>query len=167
MRDVKRREAKGETVPFNGLGYQLEKFFVGRRTGLDEQPILTLHFRPTDYFSMLVTDNTLDEPIIVNNTKTTLRERYAHSVDLAYNPVPEFATHFGVGLMVITADNKIIFSERGPTAVDAFAFFPSVAEGASRPVDAGQNGAPDPYRTAVRGIPEELGIEVSADHIHA
>ncbi|MGB9793379.1 MAG: hypothetical protein ACPLTR_12530 [Thermacetogeniaceae bacterium] len=165
IREVKQREAKGEPVPFNGLGYQLEKFFVGHRAGLHEEPVLHLSFRPTDYFTMLVTDNMLDEPIIVDNVKTTLRKRYAERVDLMYSPVPEFATHFGVGIMVITGDNKIIFSERGPTAVDAFVFFPSVAEGSSRPVDAGPNGGPDPYRTAVRGIAEELGIEVSPDQV--
>ena len=165
IREVKRRETKGEPVPFNGLGYQLEKFFVGHRTGPHEEPSLHLSFRPTDYFTMLVTDNMLDEPIVVDNVKTTLRKRYAERVDLMYSPVPEFATHFGVGIMVVTADGKIIFSERGPTAVDAFVFFPSVAEGSSRPVDAGSNGRPDPYRTAVRGVAEELGIEISPDQV--
>jgi len=165
IRDVKRREAKGDPVPFNGLGYRLEKFFVGGRTGPNEEPMLTLCFRPTDYFTMLVTDARLDEPLVVNNAKTTLRKRYAERVDLAYSPVPEFATHFGVGIMVVTLDEQIIFSERGPTAVDPYVFFPSVAEGSSRPIDAGPSGGPDPYRTAVRGIAEELGIEVEPDRI--
>lgn len=165
VKDIKRREAKGEPVPFNGLGYQLEKFFVGYRRGEHEEPVLKLYFRPTDYFTMLVTDNRLDEPIIVNNTKTTLRQKYAAHIDLAYSPVPEFATHFGVGLMVVTSDEKIIFSERGPTAVDSFVFFPSVAEGSNRPADALHNGGPDPYRTAVRGIAEELGIEVRPEQV--
>jgi hypothetical protein len=165
IKEIKRLEIKGEPVPFNGLGYQLEKFFVGHRTGQNEEPSLHLSFRPTDYFMMLVTDAMLDEPIIVNNAKTTLRKRYAERIDLAYSPVPEFATHFGVGIMVITADGKIIFSERGPTAVDAFVFFPSVAEGCSRPVDAGYNSGPDPYRTAVRGLAEELGLEISPDQV--
>lgn len=165
IKDVKKREAKGDPIPFNGLGYKLEKFFVGARTGPGEEPALTLGFRPTDYFSMLVTDARLDEPIVVDNVKTTLRKRYADRVDLAYSPVPEFATHFGVGIMVVTLDGQIVFSERGPTAVDSYVFFPSVAEGSSRPVDAGPSGGPDPYRTAVRGIAEELGIEVSTDQI--
>lgn len=165
VKEIKRKEAKGEPVPFNGLGYQLEKFFVGYRKTEFEAPVLKLYFRPTDYFSMLVTDNRLDEPLIVNNTKTTLRQKYASHIDLAYSPVPEFATHFGVGIMVVTADEKIIFSERGPTAVDSFVFFPSVAEGASRPADALHNGGPDPYRTAIRGIAEELGIEVSPEQV--
>lgn len=165
IKEIKHREAKGEPVPFNGLGYQLEKFFVGHRTGPHEEPSLNLSFRPTDYFMMLSTDNMLDEPIVVDNVKTTLRKRYAERVNLMYSPVPEFATHFGVGIMVVTADGKIIFSERGPTAVDAFVFFPSVAEGSSRPVDAAPNGGPDPYRTAVRGLAEELGLEISPDQV--
>lgn len=156
IKEIERLEAKGEPTPFNGLGYQLERFFLGDREGSHEEPSLHLTFRPTDYFTMLVTDNMLDEPIVVDNVKTTLRKRYAERVDLSCTPVPEFATHFGVGIMIITADSKIIISERGPTAVDAFVFFPSVAEGASRPVDAGSNGGPDPYRTAVRGIARNL-----------
>lgn len=166
IKDVKRKESKGESVPFNGLGYQLESFSVDYRTGEHEEPNLRLSFRPTDYFTMLVTDNRLDEPIIIQDNKTTLRKHFADRVDLAVSPVPEFATHFGVGIMVITKDDKIIFSERGKTAVDAYVFFPSVAEGSSRPIDdISPKGGPDPYRTAVRGIIEELGVEVHPDDI--
>jgi hypothetical protein len=165
VKDIRKKEIKGESVPFNGLGYQLEKFFVDYRRGEHEEPVLKLYFRPTDYFTMLVTDNRLDESIIVNNTKTTLRQKYASYIDLAYSPVLEFATHFGVGIMIITSDEKIIFSERGPTAVDSFVFFPSVAEGSNRPADALHNGGPDPYRTAVRGIAEEMGIDVKPEQV--
>lgn len=67
---------------------------------------------------------------------------------------------------MITADGLTLLTERGATAVDAFVFFPSVAEGASRPVDADDRHGPHPTRTAIRGIAEELGVEVKADRIY-
>lgn len=164
-REYERASARGEPAPFNGMGYKLESFWVGGRRGADEEPVLSLRFRPTDYFSMLVTDQALDEPVQVDGQTTTLRELFAAHVDLAVRPVPEFATHFGIALQVVTADGQTVFSERGRTAVDAFVFFPSVAEGSARPVDAGPKGGPDPYRTAVRGAAEELGIDVPAEAI--
>jgi hypothetical protein len=157
---------QGKPAPFNGLGYKLESFFVGKRHGPDELPGLVLRFRPTDYFTMLATDASLDTPIIVNGVQpTTLRKLYCQAVDLSLRPVPELATHFGVSLMVVTSDQYTCFSERSVTAVDPFVFFPSVAEGSSRPVDAGPGGGPDPYRTAIRGAAEELGLELAPEDI--
>jgi len=156
---------RGEPAPFNGLGYKLEAFFAGMRRGPDEQPVLTLRFRPTDYFAMLVTDQALDRPVVVDGELTTLRRLFAHAVDLAVRPVPELATHFGIALQVVTADGQTVFALRGQTAVDAHVWFPSVAEGASRPTDAGPRGGPDPYRTAVRGLVEELGVDVPEEDI--
>ena len=164
-RDVKRRESKGESVPFNGLGYQLERFSTVGRAGDEERPVLTMAFRPTDYFRMLVTDQRLDDEIIIDGQVTTLRRHYAQRTDLKVAPVPEFATHFGVGLAIVTRDQRLVISERGHTAVDSFVLFPSVAEGSSRPVDGGDKGGADPYRTAVRGVAEEMGIEVSRDDV--
>jgi hypothetical protein len=163
--DFEKQARQGKAVPFNGLGYQLESFDVSGRTVPEEEPILRLSFRPTDYYHMLVTDHQLDVPIVINGQNTTLRKEFAANVDLKVRPVPEFATHFGIALMVVTSDSWTFFAERGNTAVDAFTFFPSVAEGACRPVDQGPAGAVDPYRTAIRGASEELGIELAPEQI--
>lgn len=163
--DIEKRAKRGEPVPFNGLGYQLEAFDVSGRTVPNEEPILRLHFRPTDYYHMLVTDHQLDKPVVIGSQNTTLRREFAANVDLMVRTVREFATHFGIALMIVTSDGFTFFSERGRTAVDAFTFFPSVAEGSCRPLDQGQAGAVDPYRTAVRGAAEELGIELAPEQI--
>jgi hypothetical protein len=165
-RELGRRSETGERVPFNGLGYKLESFDVSQRMVPDELALLYLTFRPTDYFTMLATDHRLDDPIVVDGAPTTLRETYAKDVDLRIHPVDEFATHFGVAIQIVTSDNLMIISERGNTAVDAGVFFPSVAEGGSRPVDGDDRQVPHPNRIAVRGIYEELAVEVLTDEIN-
>ncbi len=157
--------SRGEGGPFNGLGYKLESFWVGDRDRMTESPRLHLAFRPTDYFSMLASDQSLDVPLVHQGQKTTMRQEFASRVDLFTRPVPELATHFGIALQIVTKDGYTVFSERGKTAVDSHVFFPSVAEGCSRPADADDRQAPDVYRTAVRGVLEELGIEINRDSV--
>jgi hypothetical protein len=114
---------------------------------------------------MLITDHALDDPITIDGVQTTLRSAYAQQVNLRQRPVTEFATHFGVAIQVVTGDGLMLISDRGDTAVDAHVLFPSVAEGSSRPVDANDHQIPHPNRTAVRGIYEELAIDINADDI--
>src|SRR5258708_22459483 len=91
----------------------------------------------------------------------TLRERYGAEVDLHVAPVSELATHWGIGLTVVTSDGRLLISERGNTAVDPHVYFPAVAEGATTAMDAAPNGAPDHFKIASRGVLEELGIPLS------
>ncbi len=163
--DVAKRGALGDEVPYNSAGYKLSSFHVSSRAGSLEEPKLGLHFAPTDFFRMLVTDQRLDVPLTAAGRTYTLRERYAADVDLRVAPVPELATHWGVGLGVVTADGKLLVSERGNTAVDPHVYFPAVAEGATRPQDVAANGAPDHYITARRGVLEELGVELQPEEL--
>lgn len=165
QRQADERRAAGLPAPFNGLGYRLESFWVGNRTPGTEDAILELRFRPTDYFAMLASDQSLDKPVVLDGQRTTFRAEFASHVDLSLRPVPELATHWGIALQVITRDGFTLFAERGQTAVDAHVFFPSIAEGASRPMDDDGHGAPDPYRTAIRGAMEELGIEIARQEV--
>ena len=164
--EVHQASRRGERVPFNGLGYQLTAFDVSQRTVPDEAPLLHLHFRPTDYFTMLATDQRLDARLMIGGQETTLRQEYAAQVDLRQRPVTAFATHFGVAVQIITADGLTLVTERGHTAVDAHVLFPSVAEGASRPVDGDDRQVPHPTRTAMRGLAEEWAVVVEPDKVH-
>src|SRR5262249_43643701 len=107
----------------------------------------------------------LDVPLVADGRAYTLRERYASEVDLRRAPVPEFATYWGVGLSVITADGLLLVTERGNTAVAPNAFSPSVAEIALRAADSTADGAPDHLGTARRGLLEELGVELAGDEV--
>jgi transcriptional regulator with XRE-family HTH domain len=156
--DIARREAMGEDVPYDSEDFKLLRFHVSSRTGRLEEPRLVLHFGPTTYYRMLATDQRLDVPLTVGGRTFTLRERYASGVDLRVAPVAELATHWGLGMAVVTADHFVLVSERGNTAVAPHVFFPSVAEGSTRAMDAATDGAPDHVRTAARGMEEELGV---------
>ena len=158
--DIAARAGRGEEVPWDGPGYKLVQFHVSSRAGEAEDSRLVLHFARTTYFRMLVTDQRLDVPLTSGGRTYTLRERYASQADLRIAPVPELATHWGIGLSVVTADRQLLVSQRGNTAVDPFVFFPAMAEGASRHHDAAANGAPDHDHIAARGMREELGIEI-------
>lgn len=154
--DVAQREARGEDVPFNGEGFKLVRFHASARRGPEEAQRLVLHFTPTTFFRMLVTDQRLDT--LGPSGSQTLRETFARDIDLRTAPVPELATHWGVGLTVVTKDKYLLVSERGNTAVDAGVFFPAVAEGGSLTKDADPStGAPDHENIAARGVEEELG----------
>lgn len=96
--DVRLRSLRGEEVPYDSDNYKLIRFHVSSRTHRDEEPKLVLHFAPTTYYRMLATDQRLDIPHTSGGRTFTLRERYAGDVDLRVAPVPEFATHWGVGL---------------------------------------------------------------------
>jgi transcriptional regulator with XRE-family HTH domain len=134
--DIEARARRGEDVPYEGAGYKLARFSVSSRVGDAEEPRLVLHF-----------------------------ERYGANADLRVAPVPELATHWGVGLSVITADRQLLIAQRGNTAVDPYVYFPAMAEGASRAHDAAPNGAPDHDRIAIRGMAEELGIEIEPNEL--
>ena len=158
--DIAAREVLGEDVPYDSEDFKLTRFHVSSRTVQLEEPRLVLHFAPTTYFRMLATDQHLDVQETHAGRTYTLREMYASKADLRVRPVAEFATHWGVGLGVITADNLFLISERGNTAVDAHVYFPSIAEGATRAKDSAGNGAPDHFSIARRGMQEELGVDL-------
>lgn len=154
------RSSSGDTsLPFNSSLYKLKEFYVGFREIMDgeEVPMLRFKFGPTDYFTQIVTDL---------NTEDPARRRYAQAVPITQQPVPEFASILGVNLSLITRDNYLIVSERHARVYFAAGkLHTSVAESIQRPMDAGPNGAPDPFRAASRGAHEELGIELSAHDI--
>lgn len=155
-----KREAAGDAnLPFNSPTYKLKEFSAGYREIVDgeEVPTLRLKFGPTDYFTQIVTDLNINNPV---------RQRYAGAVPLTHQPVPEFASILGVNLSLITQDNYLIVTERHPQVfVGAGKLHTSIGEGLQRPVDAGPSGAPDPFRAASRGAHEELGIELAAQEI--
>jgi len=163
--DIASRALAGDEVPYNSDGFKLVRFHVSSRAGPTEEPKLILHFAPTDFFRMLVTDQRLDVPLTAAGRTYTLRERYAADVDLRVAPVPELATHWGVGLSVVTADNWLLVSERGNTAVDPHVFFPAVAEGATWPLDMTASGTPDQFNIARRGVLEEMGVQLRPEEL--
>lgn len=160
-RNVKAQEAKGILgLPYDSPMYKLREFDVGYRNIIDgeEVPNLRLRFGPTDYFSQIVTDLNVGDPV---------REKYLASADpITERPVPEFSTILGVNLNIITADNYLVITERSRQAkVAGGRLHTSVGENLLRPKDSGVSYAPDPFLALTRGANEELGILLDKDEI--
>jgi len=160
VEDWEQRNQRGEThLPFNSQMYKLLEFDAGFRQMVDgeEVPILRLRFGPMDYFTQIVSDLNVANPV---------RNHYADAASLIEKPVPEFASILGVNLSLVTADGYLIVSERSKHAYLAGGqLHTSVAENILRPIDAGIEGAPDLFRAAVRGAHEELGIQLDTQSL--
>jgi hypothetical protein len=126
------------------------------RDPVNEDMILGLWFRPSDYYTFLA-------------TSTIAQDQKMHETYLADaewdEAVPLFAHSFSVLLTLLTSDGHTILVQRGkslecrPNVFDV-----SLAEGLSRPVDRSTTSqAPDIYRCAIRGLAEELGLHAPAD----
>jgi len=140
---------------FNGLGYRLDGFDVS------DPNVLRLSSRPSDYFSMLATDNALDEPIELDGKRTTLCEYYMQGADMTVKPIDGIASFMGITLQIVTKDLFTIFHRRGNTATSANSMFCSLAESCSRPED----GSPNMLTTALRGLKEEYSLTVTPEEI--
>jgi hypothetical protein len=160
-RNIEEQKAKGVLgLPYNSPMYKLREFDLSHRHIIEgeEVPILRLKFGPTDYFSQIVTDLNVGDPI---------REKYlAKATPITEYPVPEFSTILGVNLNLITADNYLVMTERSRHAkVAGNKFHTSVGENLLRPKDSGASYAPDPFLALIRGATEELGITLNKDEI--
>jgi hypothetical protein len=155
QKEQEQKKEQGSPFLWNGEIYNLDRFVIGREP-VHEDITLDLWFRPSDYYTFLATNMSLQEP--------AMREKYLSHVDW-YEPVPYFSHSFGISLAVVTSDGYTLFTHRGkhvgslPSTYET-----SVVEGLSRPIDRGTNGdAPDVYHCACRGLAEELGLRESAD----
>jgi len=140
---------------FNGLGYRLDGFDAS------DPRVLRLTSRPSDYFSMLATDNSLDEPIELDGEATTLRERYMREANMCEKPIDGIASFMGFTLQIVTSDWFTVFQRRGDTATSAHSMFCSLGESCSRPED----GSPDMSAAAIRSLKEEYDLSVDPDDI--
>lgn len=144
--------------------------FAASRFGEHEEPRMDFWFTKTDYFAFMATsafDTTLDSLYDDAGTQTSLRERYLASVERQHlwdDPVPELSHSFGVYIALITADNKVILVQRSgrPKTISRSEFTTSVSEGMNWELDIDEANTLEPFRTAQRGIMEELGSEEAA-----
>jgi len=153
------KRKKGEPFFWNGERYYLDKFLI-TRTDIEEDLVLNLWFRPTDFYTFLATNISLDDK--------QLQENYLANIDWTKNPPKYFSNDFAVYLVAVTEDEYTIFPKRSDTVgVYKNAYTISVTEGLSRSLDRGVNSlAPDIYRCAIRGVSEELGVtDITASDI--
>ncbi len=166
LRDaIEAREAKkrlaAEPCHWNGPLYALKRYVVGR-TVPNEDLELRLIFQKSDYYAFQATVESLDS---VLSDGTTLRQRYL--TPPMHQPIPFLSVGFGVSLVLLSTDHKIILSRRStqsgvrPGELDV-----SFVEGIHPDLDrAHSTPCPDIYRTAIRGANEEVGVDLAEEDI--
>jgi hypothetical protein len=108
----------------------------------------------------------LDKNLVRTSATVTLRQKYLQEKDLS-QPIPFLAHGFGVALVLITKDKKLLLSRRNENAgTRAGELDVSVVEGVHPQKDASITyRGPNLYRTAVRGILEEVGISILQEDV--
>jgi hypothetical protein len=122
----------------------------------DAQDYLHLTFSPTDYYSFLAINTRLDEKVLSNNM--SIRDKYwRNSFDLPTSPLPNM---FYVHILLISSDNKVIILRRSKFVEEYKGAWSATFEEQFRPKEAGGEYDSDVFDTAVRGVREEIGLNV-------
>lgn len=168
-----RKEKETGGVIWDGKRYRLISFhktrFQDSATG-EEVPGMYFEFGPSRYSTHLALEGNLDAPGVVYSSKgqpITIRKKY---LDPAWDPLrpnPYLSNSFGVNILVICEDNKIILVLRNLTEVKKGkgVFNLSIDEGMSKPSDEEIPGVPSVFKCAERGLHEELGLIVPSEDI--
>jgi hypothetical protein len=154
QQEQEEKKARGEPYQWNGEKYHISKIVISREP-VHEEMTLGLWFKPRDHYIGLATRRCLDDP--------AFREKYIP--DDWSTPVTGFSCSMGVDLTVISSDGFALLTQRGAhQSVHQGMFHVSVSEAVSPSFDRSTTGnAPDLYRSASRGLSEELGLAESAD----
>lgn len=153
----KRKELETVAGAWNAEMLALRKLEVSRISSL-ELPVLKLHFAKTDYASFQVVASEWEKRFTAGLEGGELRGEELHDV------LPALSNSFGINLTVETADDHLILTRRsGKTAGGRNLRHISVNEGMALADQDPKTGLPDPYRTALRGISEELGVDLEGE----
>jgi DNA-binding Xre family transcriptional regulator len=155
-REQAQKRMNGEPYQWNGEKYHLSKIVVSREP-VREHMTLGLWFKPRDHFTGLATRRCLADP--------AFREKYLTDDHDWYTPIAGMSMSMGIDITVISADGYAILTQRGAhLSVHQNAFHSSVSEAVSPAFDQNTTSqAPDLYRSACRGLAEELGLREHAD----
>lgn len=164
------KKLAGEPYMWNGRIYYLQRWARGR-TVEDENLELRLWFGPSDYFTYLATNMSLqteiDDPDL---GKIRLYDKYFANYnwsDPFLQPIPLFSNIFGVVVSLITGDQKLLIAKRSPhMGGRAGVYNIPINESAHPDLDRAVNSdAPDLYHTTIRGAMEELNLELDPTEI--
>jgi len=163
-REMEEKELNVNSDIWNGQRFSLVKFYP-TRYGIHEEFGLNFEFKLTDYAAYIGITRKADQIGLIKdsaNNPTTIREKYFPRFDP--NIPNPFLTHsFGINLLVITKDHKVLIVQRSPYVAERKMFYSiSVNESMQYPQDIDETGKPSFVKTAIRGLWEELGIEFVA-----
>jgi hypothetical protein len=155
--EEKRRDLDAAPGAWNAEKLALRKLEVSR-VGSLELPVLKLHYSITDYASFQVVSTEWEKRFTAGLEGGELRGEELLDV------FPGLSNSFGVNLTVETADDQLILTRRSvKTASGGNLRHISVNEGMALVDRDPKTGLPDPYRTALRGIAEELGVDLEGE----
>jgi hypothetical protein len=166
LRDRRRKElakkvSDTESDIWNGERFALTSFNP-TRYGRTEEIGLNFEFKLTDYAAFFAITLKADQLGLVNDdagNPTTIREKYFPYFDLE-KPNPYLTHSFGINLVVITKDHKVILTQRNAFVANKKKFYSiPMNEGMQHPSDLDELGRPSFLKTATRGLWEELGID--------
>jgi hypothetical protein len=160
------KKSNGLQAQWNGPLVGLKRYAI-RRTIPEEDLAITLTFFETDYFTFLATVGSLDVNLHEPPAYFSLRQKYLANPMTDFQPIPFLAQGFGIALVAIGADGKLIFALRSPdSGIRPNELDVTVVESVHPYLDASPDQpGPDLYKTAVRGAKEEAGFEIQENQI--
>jgi nucleoside phosphorylase len=169
--EEKKKEANGESYRWNGNVYALKGYRISR-TDNEDQLKLRLEFGPSDYYTYLATNASLDTEYVFDeeiNERVTLRQKYLKNINWSnpsLKPVTYFSSTFGLCACLISRDDQMLITRRSEMVGSWKGLYHmSINEGMQRNIDSGLNNTPDPYKALIRGTNEELGIDITHEQI--
>lgn len=165
-----KQKAEFEQQNWDGRLIRLERFGI-TRDGQDEDPVLDMRLSLVDYSEFKTIMQNLDAPLDDGEGTYTLREQFITPTrgQTRPQPVPLCANGLGVCMTIVTDDLKTLLGRRSESAgIRPGQLDVAVTEG-MHPLKDGVDGRHDmvsPHATVVRGIREELGLEVRREDIH-
>jgi hypothetical protein len=163
-KEIELKRKLGTSPLWNGGQFSLVSFYP-TRYGQTEEPGITFEFQLTDYAAYIGLTFRADEFGLVNDENgnpTTIRAKYFPRF-YPERPNPYLTHSFGVNLAVIAEDNKLMLTQRSDLVGSwKNMYHNSMNENMQYPQDMDEFGRPSFIKTAIRGLWEELGIELGA-----
>jgi hypothetical protein len=154
--------------------YKLLKIQLGREfveETRDRKQRVYLTYGPTDFFSCLATNLSLDKRLSQDDQghPVTIRDRCLKVNNLGdptYLQSSPLANSFGIALAALTQDDKILLQKRSnQVALGSGKLTVATAEMMLRDRDMDKNGKPSPFITAQRCVKAELGVEITPEDV--
>lgn len=154
MIEDKRRELDAAPGAWNAEMLALRRLEVAR-VGSHELPALKLHYAKTDYAAFQVISSEWEKRFAGGLEGGEILGQELLDV------LPGLSHSFGINLTIETADDQLLLTRRSAkTSGGRNLRHISVNEGMALMDMDPRTGIPDPYRTALRGIAEELGVDL-------
>lgn len=169
VKKINERKNLGDSqVPFDGDILAVRDIQVTRTPNI-ELPRWLIILKKNSYYNYMSLLKNLDAPAAdEKGRRRTIRKQFLLIED--YNPrhPPPFINHFGVSSAVhLRKEDRLVFAKRGATELLPESFGAAVGEGLhpTKDIRSCQDPSSSVVNCALRGVKEELGLEISPDSV--